>query len=615
MLKQFFSFTLPHFLILTLSMAGERSVVSLRDFRSKELKVEGIELGKSTAIHIQALGAGGASGATWSGEDLFARGWIINARTRAIVWEMTKENTSEEDDDLSCEENIKLEPGSYEVYFAAPTFSYHTWRSHFTINIDHRKKPLFGGDEGGDGEWFKGWWTEDLPGVWEKRSKEWGIDLLVKDSDASSVQKFSAPRDLPNVVFKATGLGEHEVIRQGITLNEPLAMSIYALGEKPDDADLADFGWMVNAATRERVWEMTPRNTHHAGGADKNVMFSRRVTLDKGEYVLYYITDDSHSSVDWNAPPPFDPLNWGVTLSTETEAEMNKVKPFDYREDENVIAKITKVGNDEYRQEEFSLKDKARLRVYAFGEQSNSRRTLADYGYIMDARTREKAWEMDVDRCSHAGGASKNLFVDELINLPKGSYVLTYKTDDSHSYDDWNDSPPFDEEHYGITLMGAGKNFKMDVVSKGGSGRDNSAIAQIGRVGNNADKSQRFHLDRPTKVRIYAIGEGQKRTMYDYGWIENAKTGDVVWEMTYAMGFHAGGARKNRMVNTTILLEKGDYVLRYTSDDSHSYGDWNEDPPDDPQYWGITLYEDTPDVPEAPPAPGLPPPPTPPPKP
>jgi hypothetical protein len=46
------------------------------------------------------------------------------------------------------------------------------------------------------------------------------------------------------------------------------------------------------------------------------------------------------------------------------------------------------------------------------------------------------------------------------------------------------------------------------------------------------------------------------------------------------------------MVNTTIILDRGNYRLRFKSDDSHSFGDWNADPPDDQQYWGITLYRD-----------------------
>jgi len=39
-----------------------------------------------------------------------------------------------------------------------------------------------------------------------------------------------------------------------------------------------------------------------------------------------------------------------------------------------------------------------------------------------------------------------------------------------------------------------------------------------------------------------------------------------------------------------ITLPAGDYVLRYRSDGSHSYNDWNSDPPDDPESWGIAVF-------------------------
>jgi len=122
--------------------------------------------------------------------------------------------------------------------------------------------------------------------------------------------------------------------------------------------------------------------------------------------------------------------------------------------------------------------------------------------------------------------------------------------------------------------------------------RDKNIVAQIVRMRDDADQSDNFKLDRSTRLRVYAIGEGQGREMYDYGWIEDARNGSVVWEMTYPMTFHAGGGRKNRMVNTTIMLDRGEYRLRWRSDDSHSYGDWNVDPPEDQEYWGITLYRD-----------------------
>ena len=36
-------------------------------------------------------------------------------------------------------------------------------------------------------------------------------------------------------------------------------------------------------------------------------------------------------------------------------------------------------------------------------------------------------------------------------------------------------------------------------------------------------------------------------------------------------------------------MKAGDYILRYSSDGSYAYEDWNADPPDDPESWGVTL--------------------------
>jgi hypothetical protein len=30
--------------------------------------------------------------------------------------------------------------------------------------------------------------------------------------------------------------------------------------------------------------------------------------------------------------------------------------------------------------------------------------------------------------------------------------------------------------------------------------------------------------------------------------------------------------------------------VKYETDGSHSFGDWNAAPPDDPEMWGITVY-------------------------
>jgi hypothetical protein len=76
--------------------------------------------------------------------------------------------------------------------------------------------------------------------------------------------------------------------------------------------------------------------------------------------------------------------------------------------------------------------------------------------------------------------------------------------------------------------------------------------------------------------------------MYDYGWIENER-GRIIWELTPRKTEHAGGARKNRMFNDTILLAAGTYKVYYKTDDSHSYNRWNSSPPDHPEMYGITI--------------------------
>jgi hypothetical protein len=77
--------------------------------------------------------------------------------------------------------------------------------------------------------------------------------------------------------------------------------------------------------------------------------------------------------------------------------------------------------------------------------------------------------------------------------------------------------------------------------------------------------------------------------MYDYGWIEEAASGRIVWEMTYRMTDAAGGAKKNRLFQGTLVLDPGKYAVHYRTDGSHSFNDWNAAPPADPEGWGIQV--------------------------
>ncbi len=114
-------------------------------------------------------------------------------------------------------------------------------------------------------------------------------------------------------------------------------------------------------------------------------------------------------------------------------------------------------------------------------------------------------------------------------------------------------------------------------------------IVEIVEIGDNADKSAEFTLSQEQSVHVFAVGEGQDGEMFDYGWIEDERTGKRVWEMKQPETKPAGGAPKNRMINISVTLPAGKYKLRYKSDDSHSFDNWNAFPPAI-NYWGIALY-------------------------
>jgi hypothetical protein len=117
---------------------------------------------------------------------------------------------------------------------------------------------------------------------------------------------------------------------------------------------------------------------------------------------------------------------------------------------------------------------------------------------------------------------------------------------------------------------------------------DESVLVRLTEMGNNAYERERFELKKRSKVSIYALGEGTRGRMYDYAWIEDSE-GDVVWEMSYRMTDHAGGAKKNRVYDDTIELDAGRYVVYYESDGSHSFKRWNASPPADGFNWGVTV--------------------------
>jgi hypothetical protein len=589
-------------LVVQASTAGAQAgaLVDIRGLSPRQLKSQAFSLASPQDVRIEAAGAESTSRwgrltevarTVWQGDQRknqltawSGNAWILDRKTRKVVWELSAAPTSSGARGTRVfNGTVRLPEGSYVTYYSAfPDGEY--WSE---------------SDNKSDRKWH---WFGDQP-IEEFKIVVRGNGQRMAASDVDRLRQASAR----GAIVSLRGGGAEQFQQAGFALSKPTEIEVYALGEAREDGEF-DYGWIISADTRAKVWKLTWRESEAAGGAPKNRVATFRRTLPAGRYAAFYATDDSHDASEWNAPPPHDPEGWGLTITVNDTAARAAVKAFAYEHvpQNATILAITRVGNGESRRQGFTLTRPMDVRVYALGEGRGGR--MFDYGWITSGDSRKRVWEMRYNDTEGAGGDPKNRLVDTTIHLDKGSYVVHYMSDDSHSADDWNASAPADGRRWGITILSAQGPVDRTAIgpyadpstgsgspraASRGENADTSVIAQLTEVRNDDQKRKRFTLERETDVRIHAVGEGSGGEMHDYGWIEEAKTGRRVWEMTYRTTGHAGGAAKNRLFDGTIKLPAGEYVLYFETDGSHSYGDWNAAPPDDPESWGITLYRAT----------------------
>ncbi|ANM30457.1 hypothetical protein ABI59_14090 [Acidobacteria bacterium Mor1] len=536
---------------------------------ASELQIGGFELMEAADVEIEAVGRRSDDmGRNWFSSDrrdnaMSVAAWVLRSDTREPVWELSYDDSRSLKGSLRRgSEQMRLEPGRYEVYL----FSHH--REHHWRQQDDDDSLLE--------RMFKGKVSrieDDLP--------ECFIRVTTRDRVRS--QRFEPDGAMPNTLVRIHETGDSQFIEEAFELTRPATVELYAFEER-SGRHASDYGWILNLDTMERVWTTDDRLGRHAGGARKNRMVKDDVQLPAGRYVLGFGTDDSHAFPEFNATAPLDPLNWGITMLAGQGFDRSAFRTIDRPE---MIPSIdmTRAGDGEVLEAAFRLDRKSTLHVRAVGEYSS--RDFFDRGWIVDASTGEVAWEMTRRNTVSAGGAEKNRMFDGPVTLPAGTYQAYYMTDSSHSYVDWNAAAPFLPEAWGMAIapMEGARIEKLDLDEVEA---DDNVLASIVRVSDDVRERDRFRLDAPTRVMIYALGEGDHGEMYDYGYIVDGD-GRRVWRMDYDETRHAGGADKNRSYRGDLMLEPGEYEVVYVTDDSHSFGEWNASGPDDPLAWGITV--------------------------
>ena len=149
--------------------------------------------------------------------------------------------------------------------------------------------------------------------------------------------------------------------------------------------------------------------------------------------------------------------------------------------------------------------------------------------------------------------------------------------------------PPNDPSAWGVVLYALDENDVASIRAIDVKEADPAIISLIA-TGDNTHRKQSMTLARAYRLRVIAVGEGLDGKMYDYGWIEDAATGERVWTMAYERTLPAGGSGKNRLADELVELPAGRYRAVYESDGSHSAGGgWNAEPPAEPERWGLTI--------------------------
>ena len=550
------------------------TVAEITKLSTGDLESAGFTLKKDADVNIDAVGIRSSQS-----NSMLAYAWIINSDTRKLAWEMESRKT----DRLKGRNSLRqfndtehLRAGNYELYYSVQRPDYWEWNQG-NANFFESLGRIFDG-------------SSDR--IRKSDVRDCYVTLTSDDLSATDVASFEVDGGLPGALIRHNKLGNSEYIKTGFELTKPASLRIYALIEFPDyNNSPADYAWIVNQGTREKVWQTDKWDMEYAGGAEKNQLHDEVVNFDKGRYVLYVVTDDSHSFEEFNANPPYDPYNWGVTILPVDKFDKTSFAITEVPTLGEALIDFTRARNNNSREQSFKLDKETKLHVYAIGEISGDEREFADYGYILNAASGESVWEMSWRNTEHAGGADKNRMFDDFVTLPAGTYTACYVTDDSHAYRHWNDAAPFDPESYGLAIYPAGstKPASFKLVSEEDINKGTNILAKITRVGDDERRHARFKLDKEATVNIYALGEGMGGDMYDYAYIVDLGSGRDIWEMRYRKTDHAGGAEKNRMEKDEITLGPGEYEVVYESDGSHSFSHWNDTPPRDPLNWGVTI--------------------------
>jgi hypothetical protein len=380
---------------LTIRGAAIEPIVKLDRISEDRVKYAGFTLKKGGDFKIKAVGL-----IARTSDDFLAYAWLLDSSTRKPIWIMDRQNTERKGSSglREADASINLQPGKYELYYYAGN----SWTGEININGQNVFDFM--------GNLFSGRLGEDI----EEHLDDFYVAIVPVREGFKDFSLFTPDGSNPNALIQFNKIGDSRYMQQGFTLDRPTTLHVYGLCEYPTGyKSPTDYARIINADTRDKVWEMDRWNTDPAGGGRKNRVADEDVKLDKGSYVLTYVTDDSHSWPEFNVAPPYDPMNWGVELLATSQTDKNAFHLFTPKGKGEALVDLTHAGDNEDLSKAFKIDRDMQVRIVCLGEWNGE---FADYGWVEDAASGKTVWELTYRNSEPAGGADKNRIFDGTVN-------------------------------------------------------------------------------------------------------------------------------------------------------------------------------------------------------
>ncbi|MFK7844195.1 MAG: hypothetical protein AB8G77_02765 [Rhodothermales bacterium] len=600
-------------------------LVVLERMDAKTLHHRSFEVERTIKVSVE--GNGSFQSLEASDGAMAAYGWVINAETREPIWTMSPQNTTRIKGTLAeVKDVLKLEAGTYHLMFAS-------YGDELRGRLDRSSR---------------------ADADWEEDEGEWHIVMNLVEGKETDIRTVHLDKDDEvsyegeRLVWRSEPVGNNTTRSFLFRLAEKTSFRIRATGEHSEDVN--DFGYIEDQITGRRVWEMDFSNSLPAGGVAENRRVQQEVFLDAGIYKVAYQTDATHAYESWKGNPPFDPMSWGLVMTTRDTSD--PIAAFDPWEIGEPAISMTPFRDHQLKATSFKITEKKKVALFGMGEMKRNDRY--DYGWIERSHAGSlnlsnnddrhpdadySVWEMTYEESMPAGGDDSNRRVLAFVDLMPDDYTLYYRTDGSHSFEDWSNGEPAEGEKWGISLfpLNEAERTKIQVLAQidlsnmddnndddyeeGDDEHDgfdievnvgditvapefpvavqppstlsfnpSDIVLSMNKLGSEVTVQKPLELQGWSRLNIVAVGEiTMSGNRYDYGYIVKAENGEVVWEMNLENTQPAGGDEANRIFDGTIDLAAGSYIVHFKTDGTHAFGDFNTPAPMIPEAWGITI--------------------------